>query len=647
VDAVGVGDHVGIRRAVALVVAVLALGTVAPASAAAAGTGGAQQEVDASGAAAPLVVPVAELPYRYHSEEQIYTRNSSPLPRITTGTRTVRIELTRAFLLTGTDTLDWHIWWAPRVGGTVAIDRSSGTVEIPLPAGLEGKFETEVPRALDLELRASTPVPADVPRPTAVPVGNYPLALEVDWLAIARYQIRFDPAAAPSAEPVDLPLSKQEILTYAETQEFAAILPDDRIIVPGTVLKFQAPRPIFEDKKLQYVPEGVVSAPWGQEGYLPNGFATPRTTFTPVLDSSLSSVTVDFARNAAVLTPFLSDNGVVAIRAGIGNQHGQSHVTLVARVGSDTTVPGVRSTRVAGPNRIDGAMISSALAYPEHTESLYLASSYAFGDALSAGPAALADGAPVLIGGPGSVGGITADGYVHRLNPSRIVVVGGTTSISDQAVEDLIHAAALDRSKIAVTRAGGADRYEASRATAAAAFAGGADTAFLATGAKFSDALSSVSAASTVGAPVILIRGNESALDAPTLALLKSLGVSKIVLSGGPARISTGIERSLTSMYPGAVTRYGGADRFEVSAAINRAHFPSASRVYLATGAGFADALTGGVLAGSKGAPLVLSRPECVPAVTLQLLKSQGAVDVTLVGGIKSLSSDVAALKRC
>ena len=65
------------------------------------------------------------------------------------------------------------------------------------------------------------------------------------------------------------------------------------------------------------------------------------------------------------------------------------------------------------------------------------------------------------------------------------------------------------------------------------------------------------------------------------------------------------------------------------------------------SGAGFADALAGAPLAGALGAPLYLTRPDCVPGDVVQDLWDVGARRVTFIGGPAAVGYEVQdALER-
>ncbi|GHD41677.1 cell wall-binding repeat-containing protein [Mycetocola manganoxydans] len=95
------------------------------------------------------------------------------------------------------------------------------------------------------------------------------------------------------------------------------------------------------------------------------------------------------------------------------------------------------------------------------------------------------------------------------------------------------------------------------------------------------------------------------------------------------------------------MNRLGGSDRYATAGAINRASFATNGTVYLANGAGFADALAGAALAGKNKAPLYTVRATCVPAQVLADIKTLRASSVVLLGGTGALSANVAKLVAC
>jgi putative cell wall-binding protein len=300
--------------------------------------------------------------------------------------------------------------------------------------------------------------------------------------------------------------------------------------------------------------------------------------------------------------------------------------------------PPTDTSRVAGEDRYSGAVEVSKKAYPSGADVVYVVTGENYPDALSAAPAAVVDHAPLLLTQTATLP-TSVENEVRRLDPDRIVVVGGPNSVSAGVLAQL-------KSIVSDTvRVGGADRYEASRNVAEYAFGDGTERAYVATGTNFPDALSAGAAAGSKGAPVVLVYGEASAVDAATATLLDGLGVTAITVAGGPNSVSNGLASSLNAIAP--TTRQAGADRFAASAAINLEAFPFSNEAFVVTGLKFPDALVGSSWAGAIGAPLYVSHQDCVTAEALAAMANQGVMHVTLIGGRDSLSSAVADLDRC
>ncbi|GAA2175217.1 hypothetical protein GCM10009846_24260 [Agrococcus versicolor] len=295
--------------------------------------------------------------------------------------------------------------------------------------------------------------------------------------------------------------------------------------------------------------------------------------------------------------------------------------------------------RIEGANRYEVAVNASQLSHPDGAEVVYLASGEVFADGLSAGPAAVQEDAPLLLTQGATLTGATLD-EIERLAPSEIVIVGGPASVS-AAVETALGGLADQ-----VTRIGGADRYEVSRNIADRAFAD-IGAAFLVTGATFADALTAGPAAASIDAPVLLVQGSQQDLDAATLETLDELGVSRTYVAGGPASVSNAIVGALVTegLSP---QRLSGADRYEVGIAVNQAFFSApVSDMFLASGQGFPDALSGSALAGSLGAPLYVVPGTCVPSAVIGENLRLDNPAVTLLGGPATLSPAVQAYAVC
>lgn len=297
--------------------------------------------------------------------------------------------------------------------------------------------------------------------------------------------------------------------------------------------------------------------------------------------------------------------------------------------------------RVQGADRFVVAQNIARESYPTGTDVIYITNGLNYPDALSAAPAAAFAGGPLLLTLPFALPAGLAQ-TITDLAPEEIIVVGGENSVNPSVYAEL---SALVGGNI--SRLGGADRFAASRNLTVDAFGtAGAPVVYLATGLNFPDALSASAAAGAIGAPVILVNGTLPSLDTATLQLLETLGTEFVYIAGGPNSVSNGILSSLDTEGYG-VERLSGSDRFEASSNIARTGFPTAERVFIATGFNFPDALAGAAWAGSIGAPLIVIPGTCIPARVLQDLENYQVSEVTILGGPNSVSTAVESLTPC
>jgi putative cell wall-binding protein/Tol biopolymer transport system component len=264
---------------------------------------------------------------------------------------------------------------------------------------------------------------------------------------------------------------------------------------------------------------------------------------------------------------------------------------------------------------------------------VYVATGATYPDALSASAIAGAQGAPVLLVTKDAVPP-AIDTELTRLAPHKIVVLGGTESISADVETTLKSYSPV------VERIGGADRYAVSAALSASQFSPGVSVAYIATGASFPDALSGSAAAGHNGAPVLLV--THDSIPTPIGDELARLRPAKIVILGGPASVSDDVLTALTAYAP--ASRIGGADRYEASAAISAATFPAdLQTVYIASGANFPDALSGSACAIASGSPVLLVMPDSIPTAIATELRRLHPERIIVIGGPVSVSDAVYA----
>ncbi len=299
--------------------------------------------------------------------------------------------------------------------------------------------------------------------------------------------------------------------------------------------------------------------------------------------------------------------------------------------------------RISGADRYATSVAASQATFPgpERPEVVYLVTGRDFPDAIAAGPVATAAGGGLLLTARDQLPTVVA-AELERLAPQRIVVVGGVGAISDTVLRAADAIAPAER-------IGGADRYATAAALVGATFADGAPTVYLATGSGFPDALAAGPAAGSIGAPIVLVRGTRPALDPATVALLSELGTTEVVIVGGTGVVSTGIEAQLAGLLGAeGVRRLGGADRYTTALAVSQDAFgANPSRIVVASGTGFADALSISVLAARQGLPIALSLPYCVPSTVRPALSAPTVASLVLVGGRGALSAGIERLQAC
>lgn len=294
-----------------------------------------------------------------------------------------------------------------------------------------------------------------------------------------------------------------------------------------------------------------------------------------------------------------------------------------------------------GKNRFDTAAKVSKANFSAKGGTVIVATGLDYPDSLSAAPLGAKLNAPLLLTKPSALPAETAS-EIKRLAPKRILVIGGTGAVSGGVQTKLRELAP----KAEIKRLSGSNRYATSLAIAKEGWGkSGAQTAFIATGTGFADALSAGAAAGSIGAPVILVPGHNAG-DAGVSKLLRQFGTKTVHIAGGPGAVSAKMEQSLRGKLGGQ--RFWGQSRYDTSAAVAAKFNTTGGSVYLANGLGFADALAGAVVAGRQQAPLMLAQQGCVPKpINAAQLNSIKPTRIQLLGGSGALSNAVKSNTVC
>ncbi|HWF42124.1 MAG TPA: cell wall-binding repeat-containing protein [Acidothermaceae bacterium] len=297
--------------------------------------------------------------------------------------------------------------------------------------------------------------------------------------------------------------------------------------------------------------------------------------------------------------------------------------SITGTSGTINVVARTSPTRVAGTDRIGTAVSVSQLNFPSGAAgAVVLARSDNFPDALVAAPLAARVRAPLLFVQGASLPTVTRGEISRVLGAHGTVYLIGSTSAIPTSIETT-----LQNAGYTTVRIGGSDRF--ATAAAVANVLGNPSTVLLATGDNFPDALSAGPAAAHLGGVVLLTDG--SSMPSITRSYLNA-HPGTVYAIGGPAAAADG-----------AATRIVGGDRMSTAAAVASTFFTAPLSVGVASGATFADAMSGGAYLARLGGPILLTYPTSVPASTSNYLSAvrPGLASSTIFGGTAAISLSV------
>ncbi len=221
-----------------------------------------------------------------------------------------------------------------------------------------------------------------------------------------------------------------------------------------------------------------------------------------------------------------------------------------------------------------------------------IASGEGFADALSAAPLAKKYNAPILLTEKNQLNNDVKN-ELKNLQVKNVIIVGGSGTISKNVETELKNLG------INIDRIFGDDRYKTSLKIAEKI---GLNNGVVVTnGLGYADALAMASIAATKQMPIILTPSDK--LTSDTMEFLNKNSYDKSYVLGGSAVVSDNIKNSLKNS-----TRLSGDDRYKTNVAILN-HFKqdlNLKDVYIASGNGYADALSGSALASKNKSPIIL-----------------------------------------
>ena len=286
-------------------------------------------------------------------------------------------------------------------------------------------------------------------------------------------------------------------------------------------------------------------------------------------------------------------------------------------------------TRIFGATRYDTAFKAAdqlkANLGIEKFQNIVVAYGEDFADALSGSYLANQKNAPILlVKNRNKEINLVKDYIKANLTPGGTVYLLGGINAVPKAMESGLEG-------FNVKRLAGATRYETNLEILKEAGVSGNDI-LVCTGLDFADGLS----ASAVNKPILLVKDS---LRTTQVNYLKTLGTKNFYLIGGTNAVNKRIESALSTY--GTTQRIEGATRYYTSVNIAKTFFPDAQTAVLAYAQNFPDGLSGGCLACSMNAPLILTaNGKQAPAVAYA--KEAGITGGAVLGGTGLIPDRVA-----
>ena len=206
--------------------------------------------------------------------------------------------------------------------------------------------------------------------------------------------------------------------------------------------------------------------------------------------------------------------------------------------------------------------------------------------------------------------------------------------------------AALATTDVEATRLAAGDRYGTSRTIANATF-DDATVAIVASGLSYPDALAASYLAGAADSPVVLT--DPSRLSAAALGALQDVGASGAIVVGGTSAVSDAVIADMEAAGL-EVDRVAGNDRYATARAVAES-VPEEQigsldgsigrTALLASGQGFADALSGGPLAYASAFPMLLTPQATLSPQATAAINALDIEQVVILGGTAAVSPAV------
>lgn len=287
-----------------------------------------------------------------------------------------------------------------------------------------------------------------------------------------------------------------------------------------------------------------------------------------------------------------------------------------------------KTSRISGKNRYETA-VEISKKYFEKSETVIVASGEEFIDALTVSPLASKINAPILLSNKGSIPKITL-GEIERLKASKILLVGGTSTLSMDVQLD------LSNRGYNVTRISGINRYETAvkLGEELRKHTGNNSEVVLSSGENLVDSLSANNISGKQEIPILLTGKNE--LNAKTKEAIETWNVKKVIIIGGSSSVSESAKEEVENTGLEAI-RLSGKDRYETAVKVSNYAYPNPTSVFLANGSNYIDALVGGAVTKRANTPLLLTKYDEAPSSLKEFLNNNKIENIIILGGTSSI----------
>lgn len=291
---------------------------------------------------------------------------------------------------------------------------------------------------------------------------------------------------------------------------------------------------------------------------------------------------------------------------------------------------GLMNHRLAGPSRFHTAVEISKYGW-KRADTVILARSDTFPDALAGVPLAVQENAPILLTDPNQLNDSTLK-EMKRIGAKHVILLGGPEAISERIKNEIKSLSQKNQLNVTnITRINGNNRFETA-AKIAEKLNGAPEKAIIVYGYNFPDALAASYYAAKNGYPILLT--DTEAIPYHTKKALQK--IKSTIIVGGHQVVGPSVERQLPDP-----KRIDGNHRYETAVKLFEEFKENPKKIVLVNGESFSDALTGSVLAAKNNAPILLIEKHDLPRVTEKIFKRHSLREFEVIGGEAVISEEL------